>query len=252
LSQEDIEKRRLLFKKRPRGSKKKNSSFKRASFSNQNEVDVEQDDNEEEEEEEKIMFYTGEDLSQKQNGRILMKGGGDNNTLASLNERKFQTRKSEQELQGFFYQNNNSDYQTTLKADSPHKPKKNGIVAGLDLRSGAEVKEVLGPVRRSDAIINSKVKVENLSIDLRRLESNEDYDEPVGLRQSGDPNAADLDDMSRRRTTSSVRGFKSVNNPDVVKFQEQSEWLDKLVTEEVKAQKIRKEKGTLYMDIFIE
>jgi len=29
----------LLFKKRPRGSKKKNSSFKRASFSNQNEVE---------------------------------------------------------------------------------------------------------------------------------------------------------------------------------------------------------------------
>ena len=201
-----------------------------------------------------MMFYTGEDLSQKQNGGPSIKGSGrsnnnNDNTLASLNERKFQTRKSEQELQGFFYHEKNNTTNLTT-ASTHHKAESIGIVAGLGLRSGAEIKEVPAALPVREPTTNGVEIVDDLNIDLRRVEDYSDYEQQTeDSPESANATTSLMDFRTQSGSESSrskmVHGLKSVENPDVIKFKEQSEWLDKMVSEEVKAQKMKKEKGKL-------
>ena len=48
---------------------------------------------------------------------------------------------------------------------------------------------------------------------------------------------------TERRTRQ--KGLKNASNPEMISFREQSEWLDKLVTEELKGQRLKKEKGKI-------
>ena len=79
-----------------------------------------------------------------------------------------------------------------------------------------------------------------MALDLRSVINSGDSEDDVDDK-SGKSDFPLNESETERRVRQ--KGLKSVSNPEVITFREQSEWLDKLVTEELKGQQIKREKG---------
>lgn len=234
------------------------------------------------------MFYTGEDLTQK-HGRLP----SSNSTLASLNEKKFQRRKSEKDIHNLMFPHGSptkvnggrhlGEHETfyrevenpIVKSDneSGFHPNLPDVVSGtdprnqeigdkfdqnkaFDLRSTNVTPEPQNP--ENDISDNPKLETESamMRLDLRSMNFGEESDPQYTISgksqnkngKSGSNVTANNETDTERRTRQ--KGLKNASNPDMISFREQSEWLDKLVTEELKMQKLKKEKGMFFITLF--
>ena len=225
------------------------------------------------------MFYTGKDLTQK-HGRLP----ATNSTLASLNEKKFQKRKSEKDLHSLMFPNGSPA--TTINGGGRYfdeqeifyreevtpgyHPNLPDVVSGtnprnkeafaqqaFDLRSTTTSPELGKPDGETDD--NQKAELESalMRLDLRSMKFDDESDpqytisgKSQGKYSKSDSNSgkngnteSNNESETERRTRQ--KGLKNASNPEMISFREQSEWLDKLVTEELKGQRLKKEKGKI-------
>ena len=237
-----------------------------------------------------MMFYTGEDLTQK-HGRLPATNG----TLATLNEKKFQKRNSEENMRssmfpigtsttnGRYFGDHDTFYREEAIKESERfdqvrqiehengfqnlpdvvsgtAPRNNGSMTFsktekfdrnriIDLRSSNTTPEPRKPETETDKPNSfesgSSAKPMMMRLDLRSMNFDDVEESDSQYTISGKPDslAAVSDNESETERRVRQKGLKSLTNPEVITFREQSEWLDKLVTEEVKTQKLKKEKG---------
>ena len=197
-----------------------------------------------------MMFYTGEDLSQP-HGPLPTSNG----TLATLNQKKFQRRQSEKEMallseDGKYFDDSQIFYREK-EIQLLHKDKELNNEAqkhNTDFRSTDNLPDL---VTESEIRVQSVTQAESFNSDLFDFQqecSTETESGKSDLKSElkldfGTHESVNGEEGEETKRGKLVRGLKSVDNPDVITFREQSEWLDKLVTEELKSQKIKKEKG---------
>ena len=127
----------------------------------------------------------------------------------------------------------------------------------FDLRSPTTSPELGKP--DSETGDNQKAELESalMPLDLRSMKSEEESDPQYTIAgksqgkygksesNSGKNGNTDLNNESETERRTRQKGLKNASNPEMISFREQSEWLDKLVTEELKGQRLKKEKGKI-------
>eukprot|EP00111_Clytia_hemisphaerica_P010218 TCONS_00029865-protein len=191
-----------------------------------------------------MMFYTGEDLSQP-HGPLPTSNG----TLATLNQKKFQRRQSEKEMtliseDGKYFDDSQIFYrEKEVKLTQKDKELNSDAEKyKSDFRSTDNLPDL---VTESEIRAQSVTQVESFSTNSFDFQQTDPIVTESGKSELkldfGTQESVNEEEQETKRGKL-VRGLKSVDNPDVITFREQSEWLDKLVTEELKSQKIKKEK----------
>ena len=125
----------------------------------------------------------------------------------------------------------------------------------FDLRSTNASPELGKPDSETGYNQKAELELALMRLDLRSMKFDDESDPQYTIAgksqgkygksesNSGKNSKTESNNETERRTKQ--KGLKNASNPEIITFREQSEWLDKLVTEELKGQQLKKEKGKI-------